>query len=142
MAVAKRARTLRLVPRREPPDGDLPSEPIDLPADVDVVRDRHVTVIAPKRDLTGAFAGRVGRVVDRTLTDERNRVLFDLAAVQYLDSSGLAVIVDAMKQARARGGDVAVCGLHPDVRAIFELTRLSAVIEIHPFREEALAAWA
>jgi len=49
--------------------------------------------------------------------------------------------VASMKQARAAGGDVRLCALQEDVRAIFEMTRLIKVMSIHPTRQEALASW-
>jgi anti-sigma B factor antagonist len=53
----------------------------------------------------------------------------------------MGVLVASMKQARAAGGDVRLCALQADVRAIFEMTRLIKVMSSHPTRQEALASW-
>jgi anti-sigma B factor antagonist len=61
--------------------------------------------------------------------------------VMYIDSSGLGALVAAMKHARAAGGDIKVCGLETDVRALFEMTRLNKVLAIHTNAQEAITAW-
>jgi anti-sigma B factor antagonist len=142
MDVPKRSGMLRLVPQPGGASTEAAVTGIEQIGDIDLVRNGDVTIVAPKRDVTTGCAALLGEILTRTINARRKRILFDLVAVHYIDSSGLAALVDAMKQARAHGGDIAVCGLQPDVRAIFELTRLSAVIETYPFREEALAAWA
>ena len=39
------------------------------------------------------------------------------------------------------GGDIKLCGLQPDVRSIFDLTRLIKVLDVFLTRAEAVAAW-
>jgi anti-anti-sigma regulatory factor len=46
-----------------------------------------------------------------------------------------------MKQARAAGGDLRLCSLSDDVRAVFDLTRLSTVLVVHPDRQQAFSEW-
>jgi anti-anti-sigma regulatory factor len=46
-----------------------------------------------------------------------------------------------MKHARAAGGDIKVCALENDVRALLEMTRLNKVLDVHATRQEAIAAW-
>jgi len=53
----------------------------------------------------------------------------------------MGTLIAAMKQARAVGGDVRLCGLQEDVRTIFEITRVMQAMSIHPTRQEALASW-
>lgn len=69
------------------------------------------------------------------------RVLLDLRHVTYLDSSGMGALVAAMKHARGGGGDLHLCALRDDVRAIFEMTRLVKALTVHPTRQEALGSW-
>ncbi|GKY86651.1 STAS domain-containing protein [Sinisalibacter aestuarii] len=59
------------------------------------------------------------------------RVVLDLAAVGFLDSSGLGAVVAAMKQL---GPDrsLELAGLTPMVEKVFRLTRMDTVFTIHP----------
>ena len=65
------------------------------------------------------------------------KLILDLAEVGFMDSSGLSVLVSAFKAARAKGGDVALLHLSPNVRSLIELTRLQQVFPI--FDDEAAA---
>jgi anti-sigma B factor antagonist len=53
----------------------------------------------------------------------------------------MGALVATLKHARTAGGDLHLCALQDDVRAIFEMTRLNKAITIHATRGEALAAW-
>ncbi len=68
-----------------------------------------------------------------------NRVAVDLSGLGFIDSSGLGALVTALKTARARGGDVRLCCLTPQVRSIFQLTRLDKVFTIHESLEDIVS---
>src|SRR5213595_2020933 len=59
-------------------------------------------------------------------------VVVDLSKVTYIDSSGLAVLIEAMQNVGAYGGKFAVTGLQEAVRPIFEIARLDQVFRIFP----------
>ncbi len=67
------------------------------------------------------------------------RVVLDMKAVDFLDSSGLGAVVAAMKQlGSARKLELAA--LTPNVKKVFRLTRMDTVFCIHPDAESALGA--
>jgi anti-anti-sigma factor len=68
-----------------------------------------------------------------------DRVVLDLAGVEYISSVGLRVLMLASKQAKAQGGTLAVAALQPVVREIFEISRFNLVLEVFPTLREALA---
>jgi anti-anti-sigma factor len=109
---------------------------------IEVIRIGDVTVASPKGDLTAMSAPEARQALTRLVTPRRSRMVLDLANVTYVDSSGLAVIVETMKRTRTLGGDLKICMLQPDVRSIFDMTRLTAVLDIHPSRDEAIASCA
>ncbi len=57
-------------------------------------------------------------------------LIVDLSAVRFIDSSGLGALVSGFKNASAREGNLKLCCLQPQVRSMFELTRLHRVFEI------------
>ena len=109
--------------------------------DIDVTQSDSVTVVAPRGDLDMATVDAVRRTLASLIDRGQSRLLMDLGGVGYIDSTGMGALVAAMKQARAAGGDVRLCALQDDVRSIFDLTRLSRAMSIHPTRQEALASW-
>ena len=77
-----------------------------------------------------------------TLFDEgKNNLVIDLQDVRFVDSSGLGSLVSGFKNASARNGTLKLSGLQPQVKSMFELTRLHRVFEIFPGAEEALASF-
>jgi anti-sigma B factor antagonist len=67
-------------------------------------------------------------------------VLLDFTEVKYIDSSGLATLVEYYKNSRSYSGQLAVAGLSNRVRSIFDLVRLGEVFGIFPTVLEARQA--
>jgi anti-sigma B factor antagonist len=105
------------------------------------------TISTPEPDIL-ALAGELDmhespalkRAFEPFLARKAPRVLADFSGVTYIDSSGLAVFIDAMQRIQEYGGKFALCGLGENVRAVFELSRLDQVFRIFPDRKAALGA--
>ena len=69
-----------------------------------------------------------------------NKVVIDLSGVSYIDSSGLAVLIDAMRRVEAYRGKLYLAGMQDSVRTIFETSRLNQAFRIRSDVAEALAA--
>ena len=65
-------------------------------------------------------------------------VVVDLTRVSYIDSSGLAVLIEGMQNVEKYGGKFALAGLQNSVRTIFEIARLDQVFKIFPDANAAL----
>ena len=70
------------------------------------------------------------------------RVVLDFTAVDYINSTGIAVIVGILAQARAERRVVAASGLSSHYRQIFEITRLSDFIQMYADVDDAIATTA
>jgi anti-sigma B factor antagonist len=79
-----------------------------------------------------AYAGTLG-------PDMATRVVLDFTAVDYMNSTGIALIVGILAQARAEHRTVAASGLSAHYRQIFEITRLSDFIEMFADVDDAIA---
>ena len=73
--------------------------------------------------------------------EANDKMIFDLSRLLFVDSSGLGVILAALRTLNARGGDLKLCGLTKQVRVLFELVRMHRIFEIFDTREEALRAF-
>ena len=71
-----------------------------------------------------------------------SKILVNLAEVNFIDSSGLATLVQGMKHCRSAGGDLYLSDLRQPVRVIFELTRLDRAFGVYGSEAEAMAALA
>jgi anti-sigma B factor antagonist len=71
--------------------------------------------------------------------DVKNFV-FDLAAVDFMDSAGLGALIAALKRITEHGGDMKLASLQKKPRMVFEITRAYKVFEIYDTVAEAVAA--
>ena len=69
-----------------------------------------------------------------------DRLVVDLSEVPYMDSSGVATLVEALQRQRRGNGKMVLCGLQPKVRSIFEIARLDTVFVIVDDPEQAKTA--
>src|SRR5688572_3908947 len=97
-------------------------------------------VVLPGEQLDASNAKEFKRDV-ATLIEPCRKVIFDLAALKFVDSSGLGAILSCQRQLNANGGALKLCAMSKPVRALFELVRMHKIFEIHPSREEAIKAF-
>ena len=83
---------------------------------------------------------RVAASLAALIEQKPRRLVVDLSAVSYIDSSGLAVLIEGMQNVEAYGGKLVLAGLQEKVRPIFEMARLDQVFIIFPHVDAALAA--
>jgi anti-sigma B factor antagonist len=103
----------------------LPDEPNVLPLEGEI--DLHVSP-------------RVAASLATMIEQKPARLVVDLARVTYIDSSGLAVLIEGMQNVEGYGGKFFLAGLQENVRPIFEIARLDQVFIIFPHVDAALAA--
>ena len=68
------------------------------------------------------------------------RIYVDMAEVTYIDSSGLAVLIDAMQRIANYGGKFGLIAIRPSVRTVLEIARLDQVFRVYPDRAFAVEA--
>ena len=72
--------------------------------------------------------------IDVALEQGVDKLLVDLSEITFVDSSGLGVLVVALKKVRAQSRDMYICSVNEQVRMLFELTSMDRVFEILPDR--------
>lgn len=75
--------------------------------------------------------GALGEVFRQGPTGAK-ALFIDLSQVRYMDSSGIATLVEAMQNCMKQGSRLRLVDLSPAVRDVFELARLASVFEIFP----------
>src|SRR4051812_20572087 len=103
-----------------------------------VSHEGEVTVIAPAaKRLDASVAPAFRQAVLQVVEQGHTRLVLDLAAVEFLDSSGLGAMVSVLKAVGSRGALV-VCHVRGAVLSLFQLTRMDKVFVIVADRERAL----
>jgi len=67
------------------------------------------------------------------------RVILNLTGVRYIDSSGVASLVEGLKAARDQGLRFILYGLSPSAREVLQLSRLIKIFEVFDNEQQALA---
>lgn len=101
----------------------------------------RVTVVSPQGDIDMTVAEQLRLMLHQLVDAKHRQLVVDLGHVGYMDSSGLGALIGALKYVRGSGGDLTVCGLQDEVRALFTLLRLFTVIYSYTSSREAVAAW-
>lgn len=64
-------------------------------------------------------------------------IVIDLGGVTYMDSSGIATLIEGLQVTTSYGGKFRIAALTSKVRQVFELARLTDVFDIYPNVEQA-----
>lgn len=95
-------------------------------------------------EISGRFDAHVvpefEKRLDENLPSTSAYLIVDLANVNFIDSSALAILVRGMKRYRENGGDLSICNLQQPVHIIFELTRMDFAFNIYDSVAEAMSA--
>ncbi|MFP4322341.1 MAG: STAS domain-containing protein [Anaerolineales bacterium] len=76
----------------------------------------------------------------RQAAEASPHLILNMAEVDFIDSSGLAALVQVMKYCRQGGGDLLLCHLQDNPRIIFDLTRLDKAFRIFDDCDQAVRA--
>jgi anti-sigma B factor antagonist len=102
----------------------------------------NVTVVVlPGEQLDASNAKEFKRDV-APLLEGQGKVVFDLAELRFVDSSGLGAFLSSLRQLNASGGDLKLCGMTRPVRALFELVRMHKIFDISVTKDEAIRSFA
>jgi anti-sigma B factor antagonist len=63
-------------------------------------------------------------------TKKEPRVAIDLSAVDYITSSGIALLIGTKRRVEAKQGRLVLCGLRPDIRDLFAVMKLVDLFDI------------
>ena len=115
-------------------------QPVSANPLVAIVRQEGTTTIL---DLSGEIDGFSDAAMDdayvRAAATNPQRLLLNFAAVDYINSTGIALIVAVLAKARRDNIPLLTCGLSEHYQEMFRITRLSDYIPVFPDEESALS---
>jgi anti-sigma B factor antagonist len=103
-----------------------------------------VTVVDPRETrLDAEVAGDLRAMLLELIERGSRKVILDLGAVEFIDSSGLGALVSALKRMRHldAAGDIRLAHVQPSVRAVLEIIRLHRVFPVFPSTDDALRSF-
>jgi anti-sigma B factor antagonist len=112
----------------EAPNFDLTEEPLD---------DKSV-VLRVQGEIHASTAPEFSERLNDSIATGRTGVILDLTGVEFIDSTGLSVLLNGLRRVtRVRGSMVLACA-NPTVLRLFEITKLDSTFEILPSCDEAI----
>ncbi len=97
------------------------------------------TVVAVSGEVDIVTAPTLRQLLNQAIDDGGPRLVVDLTAVPFLDSTGLGVLVGRLKVARQAGGDLRLVLTSERLLRNFKITGLDTVFKIFPTAKEATA---
>ena len=98
------------------------------------------TILDLSGDIDLANSPAVRKALLKEIRDNRTpRVVMNLSNVRYIDSSGVASLVEGLKAARDVGSRFILFGLSTSAREVLQLSRLLKIFEVYDNEEQALA---
>ncbi len=105
--------------------------------DVEIKND--TLLVRPNGELDLGVADRFRRTLDETIEKGKAKnLVFNLARVSFVDSSGLGVLLGRYKRVSKQGGKVFIVSPQPQVRKVLDLSGLLRIMNEFPNENEAL----
>lgn len=86
-------------------------------------------------------APNVKKAFDKIIKEKKAKIVINLEKVAYIDSSGLATLVELLKNFRTYGAKLKLVSLSAKVKSLFEITKLEKLFDIFEKEEEALKSF-
>ncbi len=97
---------------------------------IDTRTEDDLAIVQPAGDINLASSPQLRTALQAAVAQEKLRTVIDLAGVGYMDSSGVATLVEALQSTRRNGTKLVLCCMTERVRAIFQIARLDAIFTI------------
>lgn len=102
------------------------------------VKKEILIVKIEEKRATIEFSGTLKDDLLKKIKQGNSKVIIDLSATEFVDSSFLGTLVAGLKKTASKNGDLKIVNLQEPVRSMFELTRLYKIFEIFDTVEDAL----
>jgi len=100
-----------------------------------------VRILSCQGRLDAQVSGVLKENIQQLVDDGAVSLVIDLEGVDFLDSSGLGALVAGLRKAKEKRGEIKLSGLRPDVRSIFDITRVARLFHICQDIPEAVKAF-
>jgi anti-sigma B factor antagonist len=100
--------------------------------------DRRTHVITVSGEIHVSTAPEFQRRLDWAISKGKTAVVLDLSETEFIDSTGLSVLLNGLRRVTRQRGRMALVCTNPTVLRLFEITRLDSTFDIHETLEDAL----
>ncbi|MCL5037554.1 MAG: STAS domain-containing protein [Chloroflexi bacterium] len=101
-------------------------------------KDRHTLLLELEDSLESDYAARIDGKIDNILETDVKNIIFDLSKAVYVDSTGLRILVKALKRLAENGGKVVLAGVGEHVRHTLDILGMAGFFTMKDTVGEAL----
>ncbi len=102
----------------------------------------NIGIIIVSGSVDALTAPQLATFISEQIAAGHTRLVADLAGVDYTSSAGLRVLLGAVKETRALGGDLRLANIQPDVKKVLDLSGFTSILKHYADRESAIGSYA
>jgi len=112
-------------------------------ANLSIVSDntKEVSVMNVKGRVDSNTVPELDSALENLLNSNKNKIVLNLEAVEYLSSAGLRALVKALKDAQKSGGDLRLAAVSEPIEVIFRTVGMLQMFKMFPNDDEAVASF-
>ena len=99
-----------------------------------------VTVLSFSGDISSSSRDAVVGAYEALESGTHRRVVLDFSHVSYLNSSGIALVIQVLMEAKKSGQTIAICGLSPHFTKVFTMVGITKYASLYADAAAAVAA--
>jgi anti-sigma B factor antagonist len=103
---------------------------------------KQVTIITIQGSIDALTAPKITEYINGLIANGNFKLVADFSGVDYTSSAGLRVLLGAVKGTRAKGGDLCLVGVQPDVNKVLTLSGFTNILKIFPDSDSAVENFA
>jgi anti-anti-sigma factor len=100
-----------------------------------------ITICRLEGDVNINTAPEIKKAITELVDQKPPKLIVNLSKVKYIDSSGLAVMVEMLKRVKGYGGRLKLTGLSPMIKSMFEIIQFNKIFDIVATEENAITAF-
>ena len=94
-----------------------------------------VTVVQVNGEINIGSSPELRKLLEK---EQKKKMVIDFEKVTYIDSSGLATLVEVLKRSKTQGGSLGLAALSDKVKSLFEITKLDKLFSIYQNLRDAV----
>ena len=109
--------------------------------EIQIREEGKVQILACQGRMDAQVSDLLKERIQELLDKGAKELVLDLEGLEFLDSSGLGALVACLRRIKEKKGEIKLAGLRPEVRSIFDITRVSRLFHICEKVADAVAAF-